>query len=294
MNEPAEPDELLDWAERNADPQDEHSMVACGPLLRALARNRDFMLNSLREELRLLAEGKSSSQLSAQAYIHGTRRSDGKHFTIRSVVWAPPARTSARSLALQDRAYSYVTPHDHNFALLTIGYSGPGYETVIYEYDASKVTGFAGEAVDIEFRETLTLAEDRLLYYRPRRDIHIQRYPAELSISLNLIGECASIDSIPQFEFDVENRRIVGLLHENIVRRQLLPFQIAAALGPNESLIEIIADISRKHRSEHIRCAAYRTLAQTPACDTERLIRPGADDVHPLVRSQVRALLENE
>lgn len=286
-----QPDELLDWAISNADPQDDASVVACAPKLRALANNREFMRQSLREELRLLAEGKSRMQRSPQAYVHGSRKAAGRMFTIRSVLWTPPLATANRSRVLQDRGFSYVTPHDHNFGLLTIGYLGSGYETVIYEYDPTRVVGFPGEDVDIEYLETCKLSAGKILYYRPRRDIHIQLHPSEVSISLNLISEGPNIDRVPQFQFDVERRKIVGLLRDNDVKTQTLPFSIISLLGADDSLVDIVLRIAGCHESEHIRLAAYRALASVRPTELESLAKGGLDDKHPLVRSEIRTML---
>jgi|SRR5882672_2663481 len=286
-----EPDELLDWAIKNADPRDDDSMVACAPRLSALANNREFMRNSLCDELRLIAAGKSRMQRSPQAYVHGSRKAAGRMFTIRSVLWTPPLATVARSRVLQDRGFSYVTPHDHNFGLLTVGYLGSGYETVLYEYDPTRVVGFAGEDVEIEYLETLTLSVGKVLYYRPRRDIHIQRHPSEISVSLNLISEGPNIDRVPQFQFDVDKRKIVGLLRDNDVKTQMLPFAVLSLLGADDNLVDLVLRIAQVHESEHIRSAAYRAVASVRPKQLSELTRSGLDDKHPLVRSEIRSML---
>jgi hypothetical protein len=70
---------------------------------------------------------------------------------------------------------------------MTVGFFGPGYETTIYEYDSSKVTGFVGESVDLRFLETTQLPPGKVMLYRPHADVHAQYPPSELSISLNLM-----------------------------------------------------------------------------------------------------------
>lgn len=286
------PDEVLDWAVQHIDPRDDAAMVAASSKLYSLRNNREFVRDALRDELRALASGHSSNrQHSPQLYIHGARAGRRGGFTIRSVIWSPPLTMDARSRALQDRAFSYSVFHDHNFALLTVGYLGAGYETVIYEYDPSSVVGSPGETVDLEYLETTTLAPGKILYFRPRRDIHLQRYPGELSISLNLIGECPGINCVPQFEFDVDARKIVGLLAENAVLRQILPLDIVALVGANDELLGLVERLAWTHPAEHVRSAAYRTLATVSPGDLEALCRPGLDDRSPLVRSAVASLL---
>ncbi len=286
-----EPEELLDWAAKYVDPRDDDAMVACAPLLSALGNNRAFMHKSLLDEFALIAEGKSALQISPQAYVHCARTAGGNLFSIRSVLWTPPLAAVSRTRVLQDKAFSYVTAHDHNFGLLTVGYLGSGYETVIYEYDPASIDGFAGEDVDIRYLETLTLSPGKIVYYRPRKDVHIQRHPAELSMSLNLIGESPNIDRVPQFEFDVENRKIVGLLRDNDVKRQMLPFAIVSLLGADDNLVDLIQRVAQAHESEHIRCAAYRSLASVRPDQIAELVVRGLDDVHPLVRAETREMM---
>jgi hypothetical protein len=286
------PDELLDWVIQHVDPRDDASMVAASSRLYSLRNNRDFIRVALRDELRALADGRSSNrQHSPQIYIHGTRAGRHGSFTVRSVVWSPPLTTHERSRLLQDRAFSYSVLHDHNFALLTVGYLGAGYETAIYEYDARTVVGYPGESVHLEYLETTTLSPGKILYFRPRRDIHLQRYPSELSISLNLIGECPEINSIPQFEFDADARKIVALLAENSVNRQVLPLDIVSLVGANDELLGLVERLARTHPAEHVRSAAYRALAVVSPDDIEALCQPGLDDRSPLVRSVVESML---
>jgi hypothetical protein len=281
------PDELLDWAVRHVDPRDDAAMRGAAEMLHSLYNNRDFLRDAVRDELTLLANGRSHKQLSPQIYIHGTRRSPGRTFTVRSCLWSPASKSDPRSLALQDRAFSYGVAHDHNFSLLTIGYLGSGYETDIYEYDSKSVGGLPGESVDLRFRETMTLTEGTILYLRPRKDVHVQRHPSGVSISLNLIGESPEIHAAPQFEFDIGTGKIIGLLAENTVTKQTLPFKLVSLLGANDKLLDLIIQISRRHPAEHIRGAAYSTLAALRTNDVNELLQPGLQDRHAYVQRVV-------
>ena len=286
-----EPEELLDWAMKNAHPSDDDSMVAAAEKLRALANNRQFILSSLRSELKLLADGRTCQQTIPQAYMHGTRSAHDRFFAIRSCLWTPAPTGSERSRELHDRQFSYVTPHDHSFALLTIGYEGPGYVTEIYEYDNEHVMGVEDEAVEIRHLETTQLSKGKVLYFRPRKDIHVQRHPEALSMSLNLIGEDANIRNIPQYEFDLVRGRIKSLLTETLVHNQMLPFQLVRLLGVDADVAGLLDDIALAHPSAHVRSMAYRVLIGAFEDDAERFAQRALLDAHPLVRHLARPVL---
>jgi hypothetical protein len=98
-------------------------------------------------------------------------------------------------------------PHDHNFAFLTGGYHGPGYTTILFEYDEAQVVGLPGEPVAIRPCGRAALPRGAMMLYEPSRDIHYQEHPAELSISINVVvpGQYQEHD---QFLFDIERQRI--------------------------------------------------------------------------------------
>lgn len=256
------PEEFLEWAIENVDPTDDESMISASERLCALSNNRDFIVEKMRQQMLLLASGHSDHISSTQGTVHAAGMGDKGNFVVRSGIWTPPLTTNSRSKKVQDKVLSFVTPHDHNFSLLTIGYYGPGYETVIHEYDHDTIVGENDEPISIKYLETTTLSKGKILYFRPCRDIHSQFHPVDLSISLNLIGQPPDITSIPQYEFDVEKQRIKGLLPGTSVIDLLVPFKIIDCLGGDPNMIGIISDLARKHESNHVRGAAYKTLAK--------------------------------
>lgn len=285
------PEEILDWAARYSDPRDDESMIAAASKLYSLHNNRDFVANDLAKELSNIANGRFNSQLSPQSLVHGHRSSLGNHFTVRTVSWLPPLARSERSNAIQSRTFSYAAAHDHNFALLTIGYVGPGYETVIHEYDNSMITGYAGEPVAIRYLETTSLSVGKVMYYRPSRDIHSQRHPPEPSLSLNLIGERSDVNSIPQFEFDTVSGRIARVLPENTVSRQLLPFKIASLVGVSDETADLMLYIAKRHQAPQTRLAAWTALLRLRPSHMDSFIDKIKVDPHPLIQ---RGLVEFE
>jgi hypothetical protein len=279
------PEELLEWALENIDPTDDESMISASERLFALRNNRDFIIEKMEEQMLLLASNHDGEVTGAQATIHASKFGPKGGFGIRSGIWTPPLTSNARSKMVQDKVLSFITPHDHNFSLLTIGYHGPGYQTAIYEYDRDSVVGEPGEPVEISYLETTNLTEGKILYFRACKDIHSQFHPDELSISLNLIGQSPNITSIPQYEFDVENKRIIGLLPGTSVGSLLTPFKIVTCLGGSPNTIDIMGHLARTHELDYVRGAAYQALAKLVPHDFERMISLGMDDKSVLVKN---------
>jgi len=284
------PDDLLEWAIENIDPTDDESMISASERLYALRNNRDFIIEKMRQQMLLLASAHDDHVAAAQATVHAARFGSKGGFGIRSGVWTPPLTTNARSKMVQDKVLSFVTPHDHNFSLLTIGYHGPGYQTVIHEYDRSTIAGEPGEPVEISYLETTNLTEGKILYFRPCKDIHSQFHPTDVSISLNLIGQSPNITSIPQYEFDVEKQKITGLLPGTSVVDLLTPFKIIACLGGSPNTIDITNHLARAHELDYVRGAAYQALSKIDPLGFESLIAAGMDDRSLLVKNTVKEI----
>jgi hypothetical protein len=284
------PQELLEWAIDNVDPTDDESMKSASERLCALSNNRDFIIEKIRQQMFLLASGQGDDISSPQGTVHAAGLGPKGSFIVRSGVWTPSLTADLRAKKVQDKVFSFVTPHDHNFSLLTIGYHGPGYSTEVYEYDRKSVVGENGELVSLKYLETTTLSKGRILYFRPCCDIHAQFHPVEISISLNLIGQSPDITSIPQYEFDVKNSKIKGLLPGTSVMDLLVPFTIIECLGGDQNIVDIISRLASRHNSQYVRGAAYKTLAKICPNDFEKLVTPGMDDNNQFVKNVVKAL----
>lgn len=285
------PEELVEWAVENIDPTDDESMISASERLYALSNNRDFIVEKMRQQMLVLASGQGDHISSTQASFHAAKKGPKGEFVVRSGIWTPALTKDRRAQKVQDKALTFLTPHDHNFGLLTIGYHGPGYETIIYEYDRSTIAGRNDEPVSIKYLERTNLDKGKILYFRRCRDIHVQLHPAELSISLNLIGQSYDINSIPQYEFDVERQRVKGILHGASVMSSLVPFKIIDHLGGNQNVVSVVLDLAKAHESIHVRGAAYKTLANLNAKDFDKLVLPGLNDKSEFVRHIVKTLL---
>src|SRR5579884_2565752 len=134
---------LEDYTEHirhHVDVRDLDSVCDSANQLKALANNRDFLVEHLNRELLDWRNCQLTNSYTAQTLLLG----GGRDFLSRANIWMPPARDAA-AREDQNRLFFYEIPHDHNFSFLTVGYFGPGYETTIYEYDSSGVQGEIGE-----------------------------------------------------------------------------------------------------------------------------------------------------
>jgi hypothetical protein len=291
-NSEISPDELMEWVIDNVDPADNESMISAAERLCALKNNRNFVIDGIRREMLSIADGQEPRYASNQGTIHCQNMGPKGRFIVRTVIWTPPLTKNLRSRVMQDKILSYASAHDHNFSLLTIGYHGSGYKTDIYEYDPSSISGAIGETVEIKFLEHTSLPEDKILYFRPNRDIHVQLYPDEVSISLNLMGDPNGNATRAQYEFDVQNGKILNLLDGNAVRVSLAPFALIECLGADENLIDLLSFVAKEHQSPHIRSRAYSTLSRVCKKEKYQLAVPGLLDSSRLVSETARSILE--
>jgi len=180
-------------------------LAAIAPVLRALGNNRrflaDFALDALKEKCR--------GQLAANSYspqVLLLHPPEGRFF-LRANIWPSEADPALR--ASGPASFFYRVPHDHSFDFLTLGYLGPGYWSDYYEVEAGSVTGLPGETVDLRFVERSQLSPGRMLLYRANRDVHDQRPPDSLSVSINVMPQAPGQAGRRQYLFDVAARRIV-------------------------------------------------------------------------------------
>jgi hypothetical protein len=287
-------EEFLDWAHDNVDPSDDDSVMAASSRLAELNNNKSFVIEKINAEISSLAEGRPPEYESAQGTIHGQRISKWGQLFVRTVIWTPPLSNDPRARALQDFTLSFVTPHNHNFALLTAGYFGPGYTTEIYECDPENIEGYAGEDIELRYLETTKLEENKLLYFRPFKDVHAQLHPESVSISLNLIAQVPHIHLTEQYEFDSRQKKIVGLLKGNPVPSLLTPFKILSLLGGDERSVDLVEEIMRKHVNPHVRSRALVTLASMVPEEKPTISRVMSADASHLVQSTLREVMAEE
>lgn len=274
-------DELLDFAaDTIADPFDLDSIATVAPALRALANDRNVILEALNHELVEVLGGKGRLFYSPQSFI---LKETARRFTVRANIW-PVMKSKPRSRAITEKVFAYSLPHDHNFSFLTVGYHGPGYETAIYEYDFAKVRGYVGEKVDMRFLEHTALRQGKVMLFRSGRDIHIQYPPRELTVSLNLIVGSSDAYEHEQFAFDVEAGRISDLLIQSGVTNLVGYLRFVQRFGGDERTLELATALASRHANRNVRLAAAQCAATLRPADAEQVWIGALADGDPLVR----------
>jgi hypothetical protein len=278
---------FIEEVDRSLDPRDLDSLAACAPYLKALANNRSFVTEELNNQLSCWRDFQGTNRYTSQSMIFGR----GKDFFVRANIWTPvSSRPEVREA--EERLFFYRVPHDHNFSFLTAGYFGPGYETVIYEYDPDAVSGAVGENAKLQFLERTNLTEGKIMLYRACRDIHSQEHAPAFSVSLNLMVNSPSLNSRSQFLFNLENGTISGLVPTPNNSRMIV-CRLAHHLG-NARTAELLDGLAASHDSENVRLTAYQALATIERFSSSRIWKRALVDKHPFVRAIARRELGDQ
>lgn len=176
-------------------------------MLRKLYNNRTFLPETLLRQIANPAAFKAMNPYTPQVFmLHRT-----EHYFIRAAIWIPPIGMKGEEI------FFYEDPHDHNFSLLTLGYEGPGYETVLFEYDHENVMGQVGEVVDVRFLERTRLSRGRVMFYRDSKDIHVQFPSEDFSISINIIAPNMKMNRQYSFDMDLSADNTHAVIRENLM-----------------------------------------------------------------------------
>jgi hypothetical protein len=256
--------ELVELLEAGGfDGEDEDGFAAFGPALKKLANNRTFLADLMVAELKQRCEGQvRDNQYSAQVIM---LHSASKGFIVRANFW-PALKDSVIRHSGTD-PFFYGVPHDHNFSFLTVGYFGPGYWSDYYEYDYGEVVGFPGEDVNLRFVEKSRLDLGKVMLYRAHRDVHLQLPADEMSVSINIVETSHSSVFRDQYRFDIENRKVDGIL----TRTSLEPMLSLAAHYGGEEGMDLLAEFAASHPSDRIRWCALRARAAAAPSVDERI-----------------------
>ncbi len=274
-------EEYLDFA-RGLRVGDEDAVCDSARELARLANNRGFLARRLGDELRSGRPFQADNGFTAQSFLLGA----GPDFYLRANIWMPLDELGL-SRDRGNHLFSYQIPHDHNFSFLTVGYSGSGYETTIFEYDRERVAGWAGEHVELRFLERTTLPRRKVMFYRALRDVHSQEPPEEFSISLNLVIPLAEPEE--QLFFDLRSSTVTG--HGSAPGAGLAALcRMAKHLGGAAALGGLEA-VAERHACRRARAAAYDAWAAlAPGC-AEQVWRRALSDPAELVKAEARSRL---
>jgi hypothetical protein len=277
--------EFLDYVRREVDLKDPDSVAAAAPMLRALANDRELIVRQLNKQIR--NQFTSDAVASAQVIFLGK----GPDFYVRANVW-PSLADIASGRVYQDQ-FSYHLAHDHNYGFMTIGYSGPGYITEIYEYDYHRLEGYVGEPVDIRFLERVHFATGTVMLYRASRDLHIQLPPDDLSITLNLMIATPEVRLRDQYFFDLKTGRLMEYPVELDGSRRVSLLRMAATNG-NEDTRQLLDDLARMHPCRRTRLTAFESLARLDPANAKQVWESACKDREAFVARAGRRKLESD
>jgi hypothetical protein len=253
-------------ADLGFDADDPASTAAAADWLRRLANNRTFLGDLLTERLASGSGEEIASGYGPQAIILSRPRSGhGGAAFLRAAIWPSPRdhvfQTSGAA------SFVYGAPHDHNFDFLTVGYCGPGYESDYYEYDYEAVAGYPGEDASLRFTGRSILSPGKLMLYRRHVDVHSQRPPESLSVSLNVMRVDPAQGWFDQYGFDLEAGTVARWLNP-LANEAFLRVAVASGAA---SAQDYAAWVGAAHPSERMRLASFEAR-------TELLGDPGAVD----------------
>jgi hypothetical protein len=275
-------DEYLEYVRENVDPRDVDSIAASAPMLKALANDRDLVIDRLNEQVR--AQFRNDVVASAQVIFLGAT----KNFYLRANIW-PSASDVAQGRVYQDD-FAYNLAHDHNYTFMTVGYAGPGYISEIYEFDPDKVEGYHGEPVEFTFLERTHFRTGMVMLYRANRDMHVQYPPDELSITINLMASTPEVRIRDQYFFDLERSTLMRFPPELDGSRRVSIVEMAGLLGDDETR-QLLVDLGRKHPARRTRLTAFESAARLSPPAEEYLWELAARDPEPLVHKAARRRL---
>jgi hypothetical protein len=278
-------EEYVDYVAREVDVSNEDSIIASAPMLQALGNNRHFVSELLTAELRSWQTFQEGNDYTAPTLMLAQR----ELFAVRANIWEPPARTP-EFREHQKSLYYYDMPHDHNFSFLTVGYFGPGYETVIYEREHDAITGIPGQKVELRFLERTTLPQGKVMFYRASRDIHRQEHPEAFSLSINLLVTNPGPQRQDQYFFDLENGAVLDVGGAGTTGSRVLACRLARYIGDGRTA-DALEPIATTHPTPRVRATALESLATLAGASAKEVWRSGEADPHPLVRHCARRAL---
>jgi hypothetical protein len=274
-------EEGLELLDRRLDPDDYDGLAEAAITLKQLANNRRFLIEHVNASLRNRQSEKNNA-IGDTAFFLARK---GRVF-IRANVWAPP-KEAAASRRWQANIRSYLTPHDHPFSFITVGYFGPGYKTTIFEYDRTHVKGELGEQVALQPLETTTLPEGKVMIYRASKDVHFQDHPEKFSISLNLM--VYPDKDRDQYGFDIAHSRITARAVDFRSTQGML-CQMASALGDKKTS-NILEEVAIKSSDREIRLNALVAWSQLEPTRSRDIWTVALSDPHDEIRASAKAKL---
>lgn len=201
-------DQFLRLADERFDPVDIESVWCMRYPLMCLAANQEWIFATMAERLRERMDSPWAREQPSYFVLHLA-----KTFALRANIWMPERVPNAGAI-LENAAFSYDYPHDHNFDILTATCFGPGYETDVYEYESMPKDAGVGSLIDVKSCGRKLLSPRTVFLYEACKDVHTQLPVNDITITLNFLPFRKEDHAKPQFIFehiDETTLKIIGM-----------------------------------------------------------------------------------
>ena len=254
-------EEVIEQVNRRLDPNDLSSLVELAPLLAGLSQDADILPRQFNKYVDAMFEASTHVAYTPQSFLLAV----GRRAFLRANVWIP-MRFASTLRSQEEKIFSYRQAHDHNFAFMTVGHFGPGYETDLWEYDPASVEGNVGETVDLRSLGREQLTPGKVMVFREKFDVHTQLPPLALSVSINIMVVPDADKLKDQFFFDTEKGCITSMPTMATPHKRVSVVELAGHI-PSPDVLGVLVDLSRDARSWRIRQAALQGCCMNPLAD---------------------------
>lgn len=276
-------DEFHAFVRSKVDVRDLDSLTTVAPMLRRLANDRELVVRALND--RIVERTTRDSTFSSQVLFLGR----GPNYYIRANFWPSSADVTGDKAVLSD-AFTYDVGHSHNYDFLTTCYSGPGYATDLYVVDPSKIEGYPGEKVELQFIQRMHFGLGMTMLYQADVDVHTQSSPADLTITLNFVAAPPEVHIRDQHYYDLARGTLIDYPMGLDVSRRVSIVRLAA-LVRNDNTIDMLEHLAKSHPCKRTRLAAFESLVSIDPSRQGEILKIAADDADPCVRHLAQAAL---
>jgi hypothetical protein len=240
------------------DPYDPKSIWNMREPLAALALNREWIFSAVADSLRTRLRSPWAREQPSYFLLHTCAT-----FGLRANIWLPE-RQGSHNL-LENAAFSYDFPHDHNFDILTVTCFGVGYETEIYSYEELPADIAVGDVIDVIPLGRRRISPGTVFLYEACRDVHTQLPVDEITITLNFLPLRTQDHARSQLIFEVlddEHLRVMGvpLSPEGREMSAIRMLMKLASVGRWEA--SELGGVARLHDKPRVRDYAREALAR--------------------------------
>lgn len=182
--------------------------------LAALAQNSELLLG---EMLRCHRQRSISNIVTEQPTYYVIHRTEG--WSLRITVWMPESCVESVRV-LENMAFAYDYPHDHNFDLLTVTCFGGGYETEVLTHEGIDSSAKVGDIVNAVSLGRMRLSPGTVFFYEACKDVHIQVPVESITMALNFLPFSPRNNIRPQYAFKVQDPHHLEILGSPLSHEQ--------------------------------------------------------------------------